>query len=147
MLPIHSCNWQFNYLSLCVPFFFPLGFWGLNIRSVSQSVSGSPSKNKRVLSQPRKYLKNSVSRLRVPRYDLPCISTGLSEASRFTNVITKSVLKDGKGAPYLGSNDVFSRLRDTRAEFWGFLLPQGWELGRFTGPCKLCFGAAYPSSS
>ena len=34
-----------------------------------------------------------MSRIRVPWYDLPCISNGLSEASRFTNVLPDLFLK------------------------------------------------------
>ena len=54
--------------------------------AASPSVWVSNSKNIMVLSQPRKYFKISESRQIVPQYNRPCITPGLGEASRFTNV-------------------------------------------------------------
>ena len=61
---------------------------------VSPSVRVSQSKNSMVLSQPKKYFKNSVSRIIVPQYDLPCITLGLGEAGRFTNVLPNLFLEE-----------------------------------------------------
>jgi hypothetical protein len=71
------------------PFGVPTKTYYLEVlknQSVGPSGYVSQSKNKLALSQSRKYFKNAVSRIKVPRYDLPCISIGLGESSRFTNV-------------------------------------------------------------
>ena len=61
---------------------------------VSPSVRVSQSKNVMASSQPKKYFKNSESRIIVPQYDHPYITLGFGEGSGLTNMLPNLFLEE-----------------------------------------------------